>query len=257
MSLKPAKNGVVPEVGWNLKLGYMPTLGKLKIEPTCPHGSGDGKVWWSVPLTEIIRQTGVTKEQLRAHIAEAERPALPGSDLSTEDLCDSFITPERVKGKTVLDVGGYDGRAAAKALDAGATQAVVVDNLQWERYGWPKPHLRSDVECVVSDFMTLHFASADVVFLFNVIYHVTDPYGALAHLRTITKERLLICSLVVWDDRPVWYPRAPREVNEQDDTVYWSPSDAGLKKLLEVTGWKNITELGKTTERLVLEATPT
>jgi hypothetical protein len=67
---------------------------------------------------------------------------------------------------------------------------------------------------------------------------------------------MLLCSLVVWDDRPVWYPREPREVNPEDDTVYWSPSDAGLKKLLKATGWSEITEVGKTTERLVLECRP-
>src|SRR5690242_3969137 len=107
-------------LGWNLKLGYMPTLGRLKIEPTCPHGAGAGSVWWSVPLTEIIRQTGVTREQLRAHWDEAQYDALPGMDMTTEALCDSVITPERVKGKSVLDIGGYDGRAAEQAMRQGA-----------------------------------------------------------------------------------------------------------------------------------------
>jgi len=246
-------NGVVQ--GWNLKIGYVPKFGWLRFEPVCPHG---GKApTWNVPFSDLLRNTGVTSEQLRAHLAEAERPELPGCTLSTEELCDSFITPERVAGKWVLDIGGYDGRAARTAVMQGARKAVCLDNEQWRRYGWDEPLHGPAVQWVRGDFMEWAGQQMDVVLLFNVIYHLKDPRGALEHLRTITRERLLLCSLVVWDDRPVWYPRAPFEVNEHDDTVYWSPSDAGLKKLLEVTGWRNITELGKTTERLVLEATPT
>jgi hypothetical protein len=63
---------------------------------------------------------------------------------------------------------------------------------------------------------------------------------------------MVICSLVTWTDQPTWEVYEPREVNPTDETVYWGPSEAGLHKLLKLTGWTDVTEVGHAFERLVL-----
>lgn len=245
----------MPEPGkWEIQIGYMPKLGQLKVMPTCPHGAGTGEVFLAIPFTDLVQQIGIKPEQLRAHMKEAEKPTSHFSTLSQEALCDEAVRALDLTGKTVLDIGGFTGRAAKVALDQGAKRAICLDNRQWKRYGWQEPEPLDGVEYEQGDFMDWQ-QPVDVVLFFNVAYHCPDPRGALKHLRSITTERMLLCSLVVWDDRPVWYPHEPFEVNPEDDTVYWSPSDAGLKKLLKATGWTDVQERGKTVERLVLDCT--
>lgn len=234
--------------GWEIKLGYNPTFGDLHVTPSCPHGGGRGAFTWQIPLANLLRE--VPPEMLRALLVDAAKPVPAETDV--EALCRRAVANlGDLTGKTVLDIGGYDGRFAKQALDQGAAEALCLDNQQWEHYGWKSPARFADVEYRWGDF-TNWVPTYDVVICFNVIYHVKAPQLALEALRSITRERLLLCSLVVWDDRPVWVPRAPFEVNAQDDTVYWSPSDAGLRKSLEIAGF-TVQEVGKAVERLILD----
>jgi len=120
---------------------------------------------------------------------------------------------------------------------------------------WTQPPPLEGVEYVTGDFLEWR-EPMDVTLFFNVAYHVKDPWRGFEHLRSFTRRHLAVCSLVTWTEKPVWELYLPREVNPDDDTVYWGPSESGLTRLLSLTGWSDVTVVGKAFERLVLTCRP-
>lgn len=102
--------------------------------------------------------------------------------------------PERLDGKTVLDIGGYDGRFALECLQRGADKAVCLDNNEWNHYyqgTWPNPQRLPGVDYSQGDFLEWQ-QSYDVVLCFNVLYHTERWKEAAMALRRLTKEVLCL-----------------------------------------------------------------
>lgn len=143
----------------------------------------------------------------------------------------------QVEGKTVLDLGGYDGEQCKWALDKGAIRAICVDNEQWEAYQWSKPQMYPGVVYKNMDFM--HYSDpADVVIFQNVIYHQKNPYQVLEKVRTLTKNQMIISTSIVEGDEAMWRIYRPYEGHPVSWTVMWRPTVKGLLALLENVGFK-------------------
>jgi SAM-dependent methyltransferase len=161
-----------------------------------------------------------------------------------------------LKGKTVLDIGGYSGEMAKLAMDNGAARAIVLDNHQFEHYGWEdKKH--EGVEYVQGDFMEWKLTPReteavnditdrktvllrpDVIVFYNILYHLKNPWAALDHLRTLIKPdgEMLLCTLFRYHEGAWMYLYEPRECNPTDETVFWGPSLEAIERLLTATGW--------------------
>ena len=239
--------------GWNLRAVYEKHLGSVALL-VLPPGTTEPAAHFRLPLASILHGLGIPEDAVRQAALDAKKPATTTNATDLESILRRAI-PEDCTGLSVLDAGGYDGRMAKVALDRGAASAICLDNSQYGRYGWTEPLRREGVEYREGDLLGWS-EPVDVVLFFNVIYHVQDPWRTLAHLRSITRREMLLCSLVTWTDRPTWELYAPREVNPDDDTVYWGPSETGLRRLLGLTGWTDVEEVGKTLERLVLRCVP-
>ena len=99
-------------------------------------------------------------------------------------------------GKTVLDIGGYDGRFGFDCFVRGAKSVKVLDNGEYRTYlnatgRWQEPAHCPDLEYISGDFMEWD-ESADIVLFFNVLYHCGDWLGAFPKLRALTKEWLCL-----------------------------------------------------------------
>jgi SAM-dependent methyltransferase len=148
-------------------------------------------------------------------------------------------------GKSFLDIGGYDGRIAALALDWGAAGAAVVDSGEWRQYAWPEPGRDPRVSLYVADLMTWT-SPADVVACFNVLYHLENPIGGLRQLRAITRERLLLCTSFVPGPEHYWRlfdlddptERVPEGASAY--TVYFKPTVSGLLRALRRVGFEPV-----------------
>src|SRR5258706_7646001 len=161
------------------------------------------------------------------------------------------------KNKTVLDLGGYNGGECNIAMEAGAKSAICVDDESWKTYdNWHEFRPYPDVIYVKDNFMN-YTKPAQLVILKNVIYHQRNPWKTLEHVRTLTTERLLLATSYVEGDEPMWRVYAPYEGHPVSWTVAWRPTKAGLIKLLQSTGFKDIEVL---TERdhwsMAVMATP-
>ena len=141
------------------------------------------------------------------------------------------------KGKVCLDIGGYSGVMAKKALDLGASRAIVVDPEQWRHYGWAEERY-DGVEYVKAD-LTEWTEPGDVVIAYNCLYHTHHPWRMLSHLRKITKPdgEMLLCTLFRYNHEAWMYVYNEREANPTDETVYFGPSLEALERMLRNTGW--------------------
>ena len=104
--------------------------------------------------------------------------------------CKITSMPHDLTGKTVLDVGGYDGHMAKIALERGAKKAIVVDNGQYQQYiDYKKPDGLDGVQYVSEDILRWD-EPVDVVLCYDVLYHSKSPYTFLEHLDKLAIQTL-------------------------------------------------------------------
>lgn len=147
--------------------------------------------------------------------------------------------------KKVLDLGGYDGGVCNTAVEAGAGEAICVDDGSWKTYdNWHEFELFPSVIYYNQNFMDCKI-EADIVILKNVIYHQRNPWKTMEHVRTLTKGVLLLATSYIPGEDAVWRVYRPFEGHPVSWTVAWRPTLNGLVTLLEATGFKNIEFLVK------------
>jgi tRNA (mo5U34)-methyltransferase len=212
------------------------------------------------------------------------------------DLGDGIVTPGRksakqltrewaalqlpdLRGKTVLDIGAWDGYFSFAAERAGAARVVALDHYVWsiDREGPALPDdavplettqlwrpdtlpgkrpfdlahrvLGSRVEVVVDDFMTLDLAQLgefDVVLFLGVVYHMRHPLLALERVRRLTRELAAIESEAVevdtLADEP-WALFVPDRDENGDPTNWWIPTRAALVGMCRAAEFAEVEDL--------------
>jgi len=267
----PVGNIVTAKREWTLVSGgYDYRFGGLSVKVESPMGD---QAVFVLPIPDLIRKSIIPAHELRALIKEAEEPL---SDLPDHETARrQTIIDTDLAGKTVLDVGGYDGIMAKLALDNGAAKAICLDNHQYDHYGWAEKRYPG-VEYVQGDFMDYRrgefgghenylfgppesgvaLPCPDVTIFYNVLYHLKNPWRALEHLRSFTREQMLLQTLFRYHDGPWIYLYEPRECNPTDESVFWGPSIPALERLLTQTGWKH-EKMGQSFDRVVYRCWPT
>jgi tRNA (mo5U34)-methyltransferase len=169
--------------------------------------------------------------------------------------------PEDLSGRTVLDIGTWDGFYAFEAERRGAARVVALDHYAWEidradgdrrhpdtlpgRRGFDVAHsaLGSRVEPVVADFMTLdldELGTFDLVLFLGVVYHLEDPLRAMRRVAAVTGERAIIETAAVAvemeEDRPLWEFHAG-DGFDGDPTTWWVPNLRALHELCRAAGF--------------------
>jgi tRNA (mo5U34)-methyltransferase len=170
----------------------------------------------------------------------------------------SLALPD-LRGKSVLDLGAHNGFYSFAAERLGASPVVALDYFAWihesadardgspplGRAGFDVAHriLRSKVEPVVGDFMTIDLAALgcfDVVLFLGVLYHMPDPLGGMRRLAAVTSEVAVIEShaiaVVRANDYALLEFLPGAELND-DPSNWFVPNDAGLRALCSAAGF--------------------
>jgi tRNA (mo5U34)-methyltransferase len=160
--------------------------------------------------------------------------------------------PASLAGKSVLDIGAWDGFFSFEAERRGAARVVASDYYSWHGTGWgtkagfelARTALRSRVEDIDVDVMDLspeRVGLYDVVLFLGVLYHLPHPLLALERVASVTRELLILETVVdmVGFSRPAaaFYPG--RELNN-DPTNWWGPNDAAVHAMLGTVGFKAV-----------------
>ena len=160
--------------------------------------------------------------------------------------------PERLDGKTVLDIGAWDGFFSFEAERRGASRVLATDSFVWSGQTWAdkrgfdlaRRQLGSRVEERLIDVMELGpeaVGTFDVVFFLGVLYHLKHPLLALEHVASVTRELAIIETVVdlLSVRRPAIAFYAGDEL-ARDPTNWCAPNPAALVAMLRTVGFSRV-----------------
>ena len=151
--------------------------------------------------------------------------------------------PELFMGKSVLDVGAWDGYFSFFAEKLGAKRVLATDHFCWSGPGWGNKNgfdlahriLDSKVESQDIDVLDISPATVgkfDVVMFLGVLYHLPDPIRGLQLMADVTNELLIIeTTYEQLDETKSLFQFRPEHLCS-DPTNYWSPNLRGLGEVL-------------------------
>lgn len=159
--------------------------------------------------------------------------------------------PLDLAGRSVIDVGAWNGFFSFEAKRRGAARVLATDSFTWrhpeyrgrETLELARGVLGLDVETREIDPTEIDagLGSFDVVLFLGVFYHLVDPIQVLARLRTITAGVLAIETHqdALEIDRPamIFYPGAELD---HDPTNWWGPNPAAMHGLLRQAGFARV-----------------
>ncbi|MGE5567599.1 MAG: DUF1698 domain-containing protein [Rhodospirillales bacterium] len=134
---------------------------------------------------------------------------------------DAYRIPADLSGKTVLDVGAWDGFWSFEALRRGAARVLAVDDFSdylgtlqqsdrraWETFDFCRAALGySEERCQrremsVYDITEENAGRFDVVFCFGTLYHLRHPLLALDRLSAVCDGEIYVESAILDDYSP-------------------------------------------------------
>jgi tRNA (mo5U34)-methyltransferase len=155
-------------------------------------------------------------------------------------------------GKSVLDIGCWDGFYSFEAKKYGASRVLATDHFAWSDECWGKrrcielarAHIAPDVEIMdidIPDLSIERVGAFDTVLLLGVFYHLKNPFATLEQIAPLASECLIVeTHLDAMDySRPamVFYPG-----NELggDYTNWWGPNRACVEAMLLGVGFSRV-----------------
>ena len=188
-----------------------------------------------------------------------------------------------LEGKTVLDIGAFDGFYSFEAERRGASRVVAIDHWVWLNLcggptpifdfslshlppdGLPPPGaplpgkrafdtahrlLQSKVESIIVDFRYYdldRLGTFDVVLFLGVLYHMEEPLTAMRRVADVTGTLAVIESEVLeipgWERIPLVEFEPGAELNN-DPTNWWVPNLAALRDLALGAGFDRAEVVG-------------
>ncbi len=115
-----------------------------------------------------------------------------------------FPIPTDLTGRTVLDIGAWDGWFSFEAERRGA-QVTALDCIEVDNFVEMRKRLGARAEYRILDFYDLpaaNLGSFDHVFFLGVLYHLKHPLLALEIVCALTREVAVVDSFVI--DGPDW-----------------------------------------------------
>lgn len=175
----------------------------------------------------------------------------PGVD-NTASRMAPLDLPKDLGGRSVLDIGAWDGFFSFEAERRGAARVLATDSYCWSGEGWGTKEgfetarriLGSRVEDLEIDVMDLspeRVGTFDVVLFVGVLYHLRHPLLALERVSSVAADLLVIDThtALVDDPRPVglFYPGT--ELND-DPTNWWGLNPVAIEAMLRDVGFRTI-----------------
>mgnify|MGYP001210646849 CR=1 FL=1 len=156
--------------------------------------------------------------------------------------------PASLAGKTVLDIGAWDGFFSFEAERRGAERVLATDSHAWytrkPAFELARRALGSKVEDYDIDVMDLspeRIGSFDVVLFLGVLYHLRHPMLALEKVRSVCAGHLILETVtdLVWTRYPVmrFYPGSELA---GDASNWFGPNPAAVVGMLKAVGFSRV-----------------
>lgn len=195
------------------------------------------------------------------HIIEVAPGVCTPGRYDPKPLLDTMGFPADLTGKTVLDIGCYDGFFSFEAERRGAKRVLATDRHPPDHCGFAIAHklLGSKVEYAIASVYDLSpqiHGTFDVVLFLGVLYHLRHPLLAIEKVHSVCKEYAFVETHVLDDSfvhagthhrlidlHPVlgesplmqFYPRD--ELN-QDLSNWFAPNVRCVELMLRTSGFR-------------------
>ncbi|MGE4292464.1 MAG: class I SAM-dependent methyltransferase [Desulfovibrio sp.] len=210
-------------------------------------------------LARLVRERNLTAPDISGHgkffqslpFAPGAYPVSSKGALTYRHL-EHLALPERLDGKTVLDLGASDCFYGMEALARGAASLSCLESFYWREEGGMaknelvRRHFGMEYERLDLDANEIthgDVGSYDLVFCLGLFYHLRDPFRLLRNLREITRERLFISGRTVVLDAPDPFhgttQRASISMLSGRGFGKWTPNLRCLLDMLRIAGFRN------------------
>jgi tRNA (mo5U34)-methyltransferase len=175
----------------------------------------------------------------------------PGLDDSPKRL-ERLRFPDDLTGKSVLDVGAWDGFFSFEAERRGAERVVAIDDHTWTGPGWAsmdgfnlaRRALGSKVEDRDIGFNELSpgtIGEFDLVLFLGVLYHMEHPWLILERVASVCRGLLIVETHLdmLGYRRPAaaFYPGTEAD---RDESNWWGPNPAAVEGMLRPLGFDEV-----------------
>lgn len=172
----------------------------------------------------------------------------PGPDDSFTKIAAAHL-PDDLTGRTVIDVGAWDGAFSFECERRNASRVLATDYFVWERIGragFDLAHeaLQSRVESKmirVEDLSPETVGMFDIALFLGVLYHAQDPMRYLRNVASICRELVIVETHVDALDYPrpaaVFYPF---DTLNGDGSNFWGPNPACVESMLLEVGFTSV-----------------
>jgi tRNA (mo5U34)-methyltransferase len=164
---------------------------------------------------------------------------------------EAFFGPFDLRGRSVVDIGAWNGAYSFPAKRRGAARVLATDKFTWthphyrgqESFELARAELGLDVETALLDPTEMDgtLGRFDLVLFLGVFYHLFDPLDVLRRMRAITSQVLLVethqDALERAEPAMVFYPG---RTLAGDDTNWWGPNPPLMLHLLRQLGFARI-----------------
>jgi tRNA (mo5U34)-methyltransferase len=176
----------------------------------------------------------------------------PGLDASSRRLS-RMRFPRDLSGKSVLDVGAWDGFFSFESEQRGAARVLATDSYAWDGRCWADKRgfdfahevLRSKIESQLIDVLDISPQTVgdgwDVVLCLGVLYHMRHPLLALERVASVTRGLLILETEV--DDLLLPWPSLafyPGKELGGDPTNWFGPNALAVEGMLKSVGFQKV-----------------
>ncbi|SRR6266540_1852299 len=136
--------------------------------------------------------------------------------------------PDDLSGKTVLDIGAWDGYFSFEFERRGAKRVLAIDTYAWDHgaldcFLLARDHFKSQVEhrrIDVHDLTPEAVGRFDLVFCAGVLYHMRNPLIGLERIRSVTAGQLILETHALIPALHEWVPLITFFPGDEDATKF-------------------------------------
>jgi len=201
-----------------------------------------------------------------------------GEDFTMEKLA-TIKLPANLKGKTVIDIGAWDGFFSFECERRGA-DVLAVDSInhKWKEgvtwkaneraelyhsgkkgFNFARKILNSKVKDKEMEVMDLKgIGEFDLVLCLGILYHMEDPFGMCKVMYDITKKGGLLIlethsdlkevkrpALAFYPDGKLIFDSNDPDSYVDDPTTYFGPNPPAVESMLKAAGFKDIQQVSE------------
>lgn len=147
-----------------------------------------------------------------------------------------------LKGKSLLDIGCWDGYFSFMAEQRGARRVLSLDDpdFRWgglDGYNFLHRHFESQAEWRKGSIYDLPDERFDIVLCYGVLYHLADPLAAMINSFQAALDEVVFEGLIYDDPQPTLFLLAPREL-DGDPTNFYTMSTGYVEKVAAMCGFE-------------------